>query len=234
MEVKKNPNVDISKMKLEFGLVGTIFVLAFCIIMFSFTTFKKDIKKKKIVAKSDDTEVIDNTDHKKAPPPPPPPPTLQIVDNNVETKETLESTEFEPDKPVEEILPTSTGNGEEKEKIVEEKIYERVEQMPEFLTGDDGLNDFLNENVEYPQAEKDDGIEGTVNVYFIVDENGNVIDVNTNGPQTSPPPAKALMKAAITAVEKMKESKMWKPGFQSRKAVKVKCVVPITFSVEEE
>lgn len=233
MEVKKNPNVDISKMKLEFGLVGTIFVLAFCIIMFSFTTFKKTTPKKKIVAKSDDTEVIDNTDHKKAPPPPPPPPTLQIVDNNVETPETIQDTEFEDDKPVEEVLPTSTGDGE-KEVIVEEKIYERVEQMPEFLTGEDGLSDFLNENVEYPQAEKDDGIEGTVNVYFIVDENGNVIDVNTNGPQSTPPPAKALMKAAITAVEKMKQSKMWKPGYQSRKAVKVKCVVPITFSVEEE
>ena len=58
-----------------------------------------------------------------------------------------------------------------------ELIFRHVEQMPEFPGGEAALMRFINENLRYPVAAIENGIQGRVTVQFIVKEDGSVGDV---------------------------------------------------------
>ena len=58
-----------------------------------------------------------------------------------------------------------------------EKVYTWAEEMPRFPGGDSELMKFFSENLVYPEIAKRAGIEGRVILSFIVDKNGNIIDV---------------------------------------------------------
>ena len=45
---------------------------------------------------------------------------------------------------------------------------------PEFPGGKEGLDKYLTENMKYPQAAKDNGIEGVVGVVFTVKADGTI------------------------------------------------------------
>ena len=80
---------------------------------------------------------------------------------------------------------------------------------------------FLSHNVQYPQEAKDQGIEGTVYVSFIIDEEGNVTEhsiIRDIGGGCG--------EAAIDVLKKMST---WQPGKHDGKKVKVKLNLPIQF-----
>ncbi len=234
MEYKKNPNVDVKKIGQEFKLLGLVFALALSFVLISSTTAKVEKKMKSVFLLSDDTEVIDNTEQKKEPPKVIPQ-TIQIVQNTVETPTTIDNTELDEEEEIKPPDPPSGGGGEEKEKPDFEQIYEKVEKMPSYRHGEDKLSDFINDNLEYPQAESDNGVSGKVNVYFVVDANGNIENINTDGQQSNPPPSKAFKKAAEDVVRKMAEEKnSWIPGIQGNRNVKVRCIIPIIFEPPSE
>jgi periplasmic protein TonB len=52
-----------------------------------------------------------------------------------------------------------------------------VEKMPQFPGGEKALVDFLNANLNYPKAAKENGIEGKVVLRFIVHEDGSISDI---------------------------------------------------------
>jgi outer membrane murein-binding lipoprotein Lpp len=56
-----------------------------------------------------------------------------------------------------------------------EGYYERVDVLPSYPGGDKALAKFVENNITYPQDAINDGVEGTVNVMFAVDENGTFI-----------------------------------------------------------
>lgn len=56
-------------------------------------------------------------------------------------------------------------------------VYTYVEQMPQFPEGDEALIRFLQQNIKYPQMERDSSIKGNVLVQFVIMENGKVDDV---------------------------------------------------------
>ena len=56
-------------------------------------------------------------------------------------------------------------------------IYRLVDTAPYYIGGDEAMVKYLNENLQYPQEAKDKGVEGTVYVDFVVDEDGTVKDV---------------------------------------------------------
>lgn len=56
-------------------------------------------------------------------------------------------------------------------------VYRQVDTAPYYTGGDDAMIKYLNDNLQYPQEAKDKGVEGTVYVDFVVEEDGTVKDV---------------------------------------------------------
>jgi protein TonB len=223
MEPKKNPNLDFSKDRMLLKVLGYSFVLMLCYLMFSFTVFEKKKQKMQAALVSDDAEVIENTKHEKAPPPPPPPPTLTVVENTaVETQE-FQANEFEEEQQQEE--QQETPKEQPKEEVEDNEIYENIADKPTFKGGSDKLQEFLGENLVYPREAYDNEIEGVIMVFFVINKDGSVSDITTDGKGN-----KDLQREAMNVVKKT--SGMWKPGTQREKPVRVKAKIPITFTLD--
>ena len=102
-----------------------------------------------------------------------------------------------------------------------EKVFDVVEQMPEFVGGQAELMKFLAENVHYPEAAYKLGKQGRVIVTFIVEADGSVSNAKIVKKVSDELDAEALR--VIGTMPK------WKPGMQNGKAVRVKYTIPITF-----
>lgn len=103
-------------------------------------------------------------------------------------------------------------------------VYEIVEEMPEFSGGVAKMNEYLGNNIIYPEYAVDNNIEGRVIVEFIVNTDGTLSNV-----QIRRSVHETLDNEAIRVVKSMPK---WKPGKQGGKAVRVKYVIPITFNLD--
>jgi periplasmic protein TonB len=110
----------------------------------------------------------------------------------------------------------------QEEVVKEDEIFQIVEEMPEFPGGQDGLVKYLG-SITYPPIARENDIEGTVYVKFVIDKNGQV----TNA-EVARGADKILNEAALAHVKKMPA---WKPGKQRGKPVRVQYVVPIKFKL---
>lgn len=61
--------------------------------------------------------------------------------------------------------------------IIEDEIYETVDEMPQFPGGLEGLMEFLNTHITYPPIAAERNIEGSVIVRFIVEKDGSISGV---------------------------------------------------------
>ncbi len=104
-----------------------------------------------------------------------------------------------------------------------DKVYDRVEVMPEFPGGMQGLFEYMQNNVNYPKEAKNQKIEGRVIVSFIVEKDGSISDVH---PLTAVHPL--LDKEAMRLVNEMPR---WKPGTEKGKAVRVSFALPVSFKL---
>ncbi len=99
-----------------------------------------------------------------------------------------------------------------------------VEQMPVYSDGD--ITMAIARLVTYPEMEKENGIQGTVYVQFVVNREGKVEDVKViRGVKNGA----GLEREAIKAVRSLKP---FSPGKQNGKPVKVQMTVPIKFSLK--
>jgi TonB family protein len=105
----------------------------------------------------------------------------------------------------------------------DEKIYEKVDVMPEFKGGTEALMKYLGSNINYPEEAKKNNIEGKVFVSFVIDKKGNITNVEPikmgNG---------LLEKEALRVIKTMPK---WKPGEKDGKKVSVKYTIPINFKL---
>ena len=184
------------------------------------------------------------------PPPPPPPPVKQIATTRFSPPVVTEEAETEPPMPrIEDItvnVGTETKKGENVETFVNtvqaptpppppyepevvaqkegETTFTIVEQMPEFEDGEKAMFRFLAENFKIPALARENGIDGTVYVSFVVNKDGDVRDVTikrgVNG---------GCNEEAVRVVSMMPK---WKPGRQNGKAVNVAFTLPIRIHLE--
>ena len=105
--------------------------------------------------------------------------------------------------------------------------YGKVDVMPMYPGGETALQQFVENNVSYPQPAMDGNIEGTVKVSFVVDENGMVTK-----PQVieTANPGNGLDQEALRVVKQMPK---WTPGTIKGKTVKTRLELPITFKLSE-
>jgi len=102
-------------------------------------------------------------------------------------------------------------------------VFMVVEEMPEYPGGIEGLKNYIQKNVQYPEQAKKNKVEGKVFVSFVIDNKGNVTDakvVRAVNPE--------LDKEALRVVKGMKK---WTPGKQKGKTVKVQYTIPIQFAL---
>lgn len=100
-----------------------------------------------------------------------------------------------------------------------------VEQMPQFPGGNNALSTFINNNLHYPPAARENNIQGKVFLKFMIDTNGQIQHVQNikNAPEI-------LFQEASRVINL---SPRWTPGYQKGKPVSVYFVLPITFSLED-
>ncbi len=223
MEPKKNPNLDFSKDRTLLRVLGFAAVLMFCYVMFSFKVFEKKTKKMSLTMMTDDAEMIDNTEQKKAPEPPKPV-EIKLVEDTKVVEETIASTELDETEAISEKAEGPKGPAPAEE-VVDNTIYENVQNKPSFKGGEDAFSRFSEDNLNYPEAERDFGIEEDIWVYFVIEKDGTLSDINTDGKGN-----KALQEAAKDFIKKTKGR--WTPGSQRGKPVRVKLKLRVSFTLD--
>ena len=106
------------------------------------------------------------------------------------------------------------------------KVYQVVEQMPQFPGGPAAMMKFIADSLRYPSIACENRIEGRVVVQFVVDCEGNILNplvVRSVDP--------LLDREAIRLVKLMPK---WIPGRQNGKPVNVIGLVPVIFKLHEE
>jgi len=106
----------------------------------------------------------------------------------------------------------------------DDKPYVLATKMPEFPQGgSQGMIEFIQEHLEYPEAEKKADIQGTIMMQFIVEKDGSLSDIKAI---QSVPNGDNLVKEATRVIKLMPK---WKPGMQDGQNVRVYKNVPFYF-----
>lgn len=225
---KKSAKGDLEHKKSSFILIGLAIVcgLTYASLELFATQDKTEfapIEDEEVIIVEDNVIATDQT------PPPPPPPEVQqqqtevilnIVDNAIKVETDWDfSSDFDEDAAVEEYVPIE---------IVEEEVDDAppvriAEKMPEFIGGTDALYEFLRNNLQYPEIARNNNIQGTVLIEFVVEKDGRVSNVKAVAPLYPDCDAEA-----IRVVQKLPK---WKPGEQMGKPVRVYYNLPIRFAL---
>jgi len=104
------------------------------------------------------------------------------------------------------------------------QIFSYVEQMPSFPGGEAALGKYIADHLKYPQTALEEGIQGVVQLRFVVNENGSVGEVQ-------------ILKGLDTYCDREAKRVVstlprFTPGRQNGKAVKVWFTMPIRFRID--
>lgn len=125
----------------------------------------------------------------------------------------------------------------------EEEVFRVVEEMPEFPGCEESnsksarmrcsrkkLTDYIKDNLEYPQIAKENGVEGTTVVSFIVNKDGTFADVKVLRDVGG-----GCGEAALAVVNKMQaDGLQWNPGKQRGVPVRVLFNLPVVFRLPKD
>ena len=219
MEQKKSERADLQNKRFLFGEIGLVLTLLIVLWVFEFST--KSVKAEESVEEIP----ITRPPEMELPPPPPPQQTvaeiLDVVEDDVKVEDTFSDSETDENDSFEQQEIVQVDQPEEQEE--ESTPFVIVEDMPEFKGGDKALLKYIAEHVVYPEMAKENDIQGTVYVGFVVNEKGKVTNVSVlRGVDP------LHDKEAIKVIQGLPD---WKPGKQSGKNVKVRMQVPIKFQL---
>ncbi|WP_231569790.1 energy transducer TonB [Hymenobacter sp. APR13] len=178
-----------------------------------------------------------------APPPPPPklstikftPPVVKKDEEVVKQEEIPDQKELEDkvvstvtvkgntDNPID--LNGLEGEGNKVvEEVVEQKVYQYVEQMPVFPGGQEALLQYIGKNIKYPALALRNQVEGKVFIAFVVGPDGQVSDVKVQ---------KGIGAGCDEEASRViKTLPKFAPGKQNGRAVSVSYTVPVTFAIK--
>ncbi len=109
--------------------------------------------------------------------------------------------------------------------VTADEVFTVVENMPQYTGGDEARMKFLMANIKYPESAKQEGLQGTVYVSFVVEQDGQIANVKI---------LKGIGKAcddeAFRVVSAMPK---WIPGKQKGQAVRVQFNMPIKFTLAD-
>lgn len=105
-------------------------------------------------------------------------------------------------------------------------VYNMAEKMPAYPGGEAALSQFAASNINYPQDAIDQGTEGTVNVSFVINEKGKVMNAVVTGRTAG----HGLDEEALRMIQQMPQ---WKPGLVKGHPVKTRLTLPVTFKLAD-
>ena len=225
MEQKKSEKANLQSKKFTFLEIGLVLTLLAIWGVFEFATKVENTAAYNQLAFTGDDDLIEIPITRTETPQPPAPPAPKIADiievtkDNEPVNDLPVDAEIDPNTAVQiEDLPIVSSPDE----VIEEEEPPIVicEDMPEFRGN---LLKYVAEHVAYPEIAKENDIQGTVYVGFVINEKGKVTDV-TILRGVDP----LLDKEALKVVENLPD---WKPGRQSGKNVKVRMNMPIKFQL---
>ena len=122
------------------------------------------------------------------------------------------------------LFTVNTTATAQNKKTSNDKVFEKVEDMPEFPGGEQAMMKFVAENVQYPEEAKEKEISGRVLVGFIVEKDGSVNEVKI---------VRGIGGGCDEeAVRVVKAMPKWKPGKEKGKPVRVSYMMPFTFKLQ--
>ena len=109
------------------------------------------------------------------------------------------------------------------EEVDEDQIYQSVEVMPQFPGGDAALMRWVHDTMIYPSYAKNNNIQGTVLVGFVINKDGSVVE-----PKILKSVDASLDREALRIFSLMPK---WSPGRQRGIPLCVRYQIPIRFKL---
>ncbi len=102
--------------------------------------------------------------------------------------------------------------------------FNAIEVQPTPVGGMQAFMSWIASNYEYPAAATENGVNGVVEVSFVVEKDGSLTDINI----------KRDLKYGTgdAAVRLLKKAKKWKPGIQNGRPVRVAYTLPIRLNLQ--
>jgi periplasmic protein TonB len=250
LEVRnKYPEQDVFRLSPTFFNLGLTLSLVITVLALGLTQYEKTVDVSQYLDTLDEEIEVEppRTAEPPPPPPPPPPPVIEEVPDEVEIEDQPEFIDQSVDEPVVEA-PKAIENKPAppppppppKEPEIEE-IFKVVEEMPRFpgcenestaearkACADKKMLEFIYKNIKYPAIARENGVEGTAVITFVVEKDGTVADarvVRDIGAQCGT--------EALRVVNLMNEQNIkWVPGKQRGRSVRVQFNLPVRFKLE--
>ncbi len=234
MEPKKNPKADINRNSGLYFAIGLAFTM---FVVWRALEWKKydEVVNYDIALNVEDQldEEVPLTEQIKTPPPPPPPAApevIEVVEDEEEVEETvIESTETSQEEEVIEIEEVEVEEIDEDISVP----FAVIEDVPVF-PGCEGASDkkacfqqqmqkHIRKHFRYPEIAQEMGVQGRVNVMFVIQKDGSIGGIRMRGPD------KNLEAEALRIIELLPNMT---PGKQRGRPVKVPFSIPITFRLQ--
>ena len=226
MEEKKSPKANLENKKLMFIQIGLIISLAVAWAVFEMKSYDKREIDESLLRSTEmlDEEMVEITKQDEPKPEPVEMPKqttqLEIVEDDVE----VEDIEINADVQQNEVIEEYVAPEIEEEEVVEQEIFQIVEEMPSFPGGEQKLLEYVAKNVKYPQIARESGIKGRVFISFVVEPDASVSNVKVLRGIGG-----GCDEEAMRVVKSMPK---WKPGKQRGKAVRVSYMLPVNFQLQ--
>ncbi len=145
-------------------------------------------------------------------------PKIVEVPDEEEIQENL-NIDLDNESPRIEVASVAVAEAEEEV----DEIFTIVEESAMPNGGMPAFYKYLVDNMRYPAQARRLGVEGKVTLSFVVDKNGKISEVNV---------LRGIGSGCDEeAVRVMQNAPSWKPGKQRGKAVKQRCIMPISFKM---
>ena len=223
MELKKNPKLELTKYTTLFFNIGLAISMGLVLLVFEWETTESVSRVNLDTSNQQFEEIIDIPLTNQAIPPPAKIQQPRIIEVPDE-EEIVESIEIDLDIDITEDVVVEElviGNAPEEEQA--DEVFSIVEEMPSFPGGNAKFNEFVSKNLKYPRKALKANVEGKVVVRFVVEEDGNISDVEV---------LKGIgYDCDEEAIRVLNNSPNWIPGKQRGRNVKVRVMVPLTFDI---
>ncbi|HMO38073.1 MAG TPA: TonB family protein [Saprospiraceae bacterium] len=250
----KYPDVNVFLFRNTLVSLSLALTLGLMVGLFNLTTYEKKvfIPEGAGLALDVDMEVEPPRTQEAPPPPPPPPPPVieevpadllvdvedvEFVDQSVDEKTVILDIPVAMDRPTERKVAPPPPPPPPPAPVTEE-IFRVVEEMPRFpgcedlpsvadrkVCADKKLLAFIYANIQYPNVARENNIEGTVVIRFVVDKDGKVGQaeiIREIGGGCGEEARRVVMKMADMP-------ERWAPGKQRGRPVNVYFTLPVKF-----
>jgi len=123
-------------------------------------------------------------------------------------------------------FPSESNHNEASNTDEKQKPFIIVDERPQFPGGEEARMQYLGDNINYPQKAREEGIQGTVYVTFVVEQDGSIADVRILRGIGG-----GCDEEAMEVVENMPD---WKPGKKDGEPVRTEFNMPIKFTLSDD